>query len=452
MEVTKKLANFISETKVDKIPKEALEMAKKAILDCTGTILAGSVTETGSIIKNYIRSSEPKQTSTVLGTSLRASAENAALTNGVMGHALDFDDIHIHMLGHPTVVLLPAIYSLSEVVHSSGMEVLGGYVIGLEVAAKIGNAGITHHYRNGWHATGTLGTLGACAACSKLLKLNEEKTRMALGIAASMSSGIRANFGTMTKPFHAGNASKNGVMAAMIASKSFTAHKDILESEFGFFDTFFGKNHYDISKVTAYLGEPYEILSPGLIFKPYPCCGETHQGIDAALSLRYRNPIDVNNIKSIKCVLSEMVANMLLYHKPRTGLEGKFCQEYCVAVALIDGRVSIDHFSDEKVLDPNIKRLIEKTKVEFKEFAKEVGEHTFPAEVIITMNSGEKYHCRIDNPKGSPDNPMSLLELEEKYRECAKYILSDTQISQSMELIETLERASSLDRLMDVLS
>ena len=147
-----------------------------------------------------------------------------------------------------------------------------------------------------------------------------------------------------------------------------------------------------------------------------------------------------------------MVANMLHYHNPKTGLEGKFCQEYCLALALMHGRVSIGHFSDERVSNSNIKKLIEKTTVEFKDFAKELGEHTFPAEVTIVMNSGEKYHCRIDNSKGSPDNPMSLIELEKKYRECASYVLSDTKIGQSMELIESLESCSSLDILMNWLS
>ena len=452
MEATKKIAEFISNTGSQTIPKEAFEMAKMAILDCTGVILAGCATDIGSIVKKYVGDVSAKGTCTLLGCNMKSSADNTAWANGIMGHALDFDDINIHMIGHPTVVILPAIYALNELIESSGEEFLCSYVIGLEVAAKIGNAGATKHYKNGWHATSTLGSLGACAACAKLLKLSKEKTRMALGIAASMSSGIRANFGTMTKPFHAGHASKNGLTAALLAAQSFTANDSILETEFGFFNTFFGKESFDISKTLDHIGDPYEILSPGLIFKPYPCCGETHQGIDATLSLREQYDIDIGNVQSIKCILSEMVANMLHYHKPKTALEGKFSQEYCTAVALRDGRVGLDHFTDDKVKEPSIEELINKTSVEYKDFTEEVGEHIFPAEITVSLKSGEIYQCRVDHSKGSPENPMSKDQFREKYRQCAKFALSEKNVNRSMEILESLENCASLSELMEALS
>jgi len=388
----------------------------------------------------------------LLGCNMRSSPENAAWANGIMGHALDFDDINFHMIGHPTVVILPAIYALSEVIKPSGREVLSSYVIGLEVAAKIGNAGITKHYKNGWHSTSTLGTFGACAACCKLLKLTEGKIRMALGIAASMSSGIRANFGTMTKPYHAGHAARNGLTAALLASQNFTANDKILETRSGFFETFFGQNEYDISKTIDNIGNPFEIISPGLVFKAYPCCGETHQGIDAALLLKDKYHINISSIESIKCVQSEMSRNMLKYHKPETGLQGKFCQEYCIAVAFKDGWVGLDHFSDRAVKEPIIQKLLKKIRVEYQDFTREVGEHVFPADITVALKSGETYQCRVDYPKGWPENPMSLEEIENKYRQCAKFALSESKVNLSIELIESLESCKSLDVLMDTLS
>ncbi len=226
--VTDTLAQFIGHTELKNIPHETIETAKGHIFDTMGVLCAGSKEKIAKIIKEYVQSLGCKEECTLLAQGIKTSAPYAALGDGVIAHALDFDDYESFSMAHSSVTILPAVLALGEKLHVSGRECLEAYLVGIEVISKMGRGVNPNHYEKGWHSTSTLGTLGASAASSKLLKLDPEKTKMAFGIAASMASGLRGNFGTMTKPFHAGHAARNGVESAELASLGFTADKTIL--------------------------------------------------------------------------------------------------------------------------------------------------------------------------------------------------------------------------------
>ncbi len=286
MEATQKIAEFIVGLEYSQIPSPVIEMAKTAITDCIGVTIAGFGDEIGHILTGWLRNEGGNPRCGVIGCGFKTSPSLAALVTGTAGHALDFDDANLAMHGHPSVPILPVILALGEDKKISGQKALEAYVVGFEVETKVGIATAIPHYLSGWHTTGTLGALGAASAAAKILGLNVERTKMALGIAASLASGLRQNFGSMTKPFHAGHAAWAGLIAAQLASAGFTADANIMETPLGFANVFCGPGKYKFEGAIDKLGNPYGLLElGGLMIKKYPCCAEAHRAIDALLQL-----------------------------------------------------------------------------------------------------------------------------------------------------------------------
>ncbi len=227
MGVTERFARFVVDTSYEDIPPEAIRIAKEISLDCLGTTLAGYVDPVGKAITKIVRDLGGTPECTVIGAGFKTSSAQAALANGTMAHALDFDDMGLSM-GHPSVPVLPVILALGEKMHLTGRDILTAHLIGFEVEGKLGY-GSQELYSRGWHSTGVLGVMGAAAAAAKMLKLNMEQTRMAFGIAASHAAAVKPNMGSMTKPLHAGNAARGGIMAALLAKEGYTAEPSIIE-------------------------------------------------------------------------------------------------------------------------------------------------------------------------------------------------------------------------------
>lgn len=448
MGVTDELARFVVESSFEAMPAAAVEAAKKAILDCFGVTLAGAATSEGRIMAAFVEDVGGNPTSTVIAAGMRTSPPWAALANGTMGHAEDFDDSAYPMLGHPSVPVLPAVLALGEPREASGKDVVTAYLVGFETESKLGRALIpSGHYQRGWHATGTLGTMGAAAASARVLGLDQRKTRMALGIAASQVSGIRQNFGTMTKPFHAGHAARSGVVAAMLAEKGFTAHDSIIEEQLGFCNVFKGDNPYNLSDITGGLGETFEIVDSGIAFKLYPSCHETHDAIDSTLELRRKHDLRPEYVASIDYSVSELIQTVAFYTEPGTGLEGKFSIEYCIARALHDGKVALDDFTDEKVKQPEVRHTMKK-----------IRRHLDPSirglsgtEMVVTLADGREIrHRSSEILKGFPQQPLTQEELAAKYANCARLVLSPQDVERSLQLLGSLEEVEDITLLMDV--
>jgi len=448
MGVTEQVARFIVDSSIDRVPPEAIKSAKDAMLDCFGVTLAGAATSDGRIMTAFVREVGGNPVATVIGGGFRTSAPWAALANGTMGHAEDFDDSGYAILGHPTVPLLPAILALGEQRKASGKDIIEAYIVGFETESKLGRAMIpSGHYQRGWHATGTLGTMGAAAASAKMLGLDVQQTRMALGIAASQVSGIRQNFGTMTKPFHAGHAARSGVVAAMLARGGFTAHASVIEEQLGFCNVFKGDNPYDLDNITSGLGETLEILTSGIAFKLYPSCHETHASINTALELRQKYSVQPRDIESIDCTVSELISTVAFYTEPVTGLEGKFSVEYCIARALHSGKVGLEDFTDEKVNQPDVRETVKKITRHLDPSLRGIG----GIEVVIKTTDGRELRERSGEMlKGFPQVPLTREELATKYRECAQLTLSSKDVEGSLTLMESLEDVGDITELMDI--
>ncbi len=309
------------------------------------------------------------------------------------------------MRGHPSVPLLPAVLALGEKLDSSGSEVIDAFVLGFEVECKLGRVIGAPHYALGWHATSTLGTLGAAAACARLLRLDADQTQTALGIAASLASGVRQNFGTMTKPLHAGWAAHNGVIAATLAGRGFTADSAALEGESGLLSAASGDARLN-SRALSRLGDPWEIVSPGIGVKLYPCCYATHRAIDAALEIVASDGPHHSNIESVEVTVSRGTLMPLQKPLPATGLEGKFSMEYCIAAALADGRVGLATFTDDAVRRPDLRKLMKRVVVREERRA---GAFPIGGRALVSVDtSGKVNHARVvETPKGDPQNPLS---------------------------------------------
>ena len=454
MGATEDLARFACELKFEQIPAEAIAWAKDAILDCTGVALAGAREEAGRIIAEYAKETGGRPDSGVLAAGFKTDAASAALANGTMSHALDFDDYVLpNWTGHPTSPVLPAVFALGQRQKISGKDALVAYVAGFEVGGKIGEGlGRGHYEHAGWHATATLGTMGAVAACCSILKLDVTRARRAMGIASSEAGGLRQNFGTMTKPFHAGLAARNGVLAALLAEKGFTADETAVEGPLGFSKIFTAGGKYDLAQMSKGLGESFLIVENGVSIKPYPCCAEGHRCLDAILYLIGKHDIKAKDVESVECRTSDVVPQIMIRHRPQTGAEAKFSMEYCMAVALLDRSAGLPQFTTERVLDPKVQELL--TRVNYvhpPEFSGYLNMEHNPERVTIKLRDGSTYSHEVLDSKGRPGNRLSQDELVDKYTHCASRAISPQRIERSLDILHGLEKIPDISELMDVI-
>jgi 2-methylcitrate dehydratase PrpD len=449
MGTTEQIAQFVVQTSYASIPGEAVAVAKNAILDGLGVMVAGSTEPAAKIIAEHIKGLGGAPQAGVIAQGFRTSVVPAALANGTIAHALDYDDVLTPMTGHPTVVVLPVVLALGEMNHGSGRNVLEAYIVGVEVAARIGSGIGRRHYAVGWHSTATLGTLGAAAAAAKMLGLSVTETRIALGIAASEAGGLRQNFGTMTKPFHAGNAAKNGIVAAMLAQRGFTADENILESPLGFGPVLGGEGQYNLARMTEGLGNPFAIVKPGLEMKPYPCCRFTHRCIDAMLHIVEEYHPVVEEVTEVECQTSPSLPQILIHHRPRAPLEGKFSMEYCLARALLDREMRIRQFTEEKILDPRVQELLQRVRYVHPEGA----ETERRSEVVtVRLKNGQQYSREVLVAKGAPENPMTMTELTAKYRDCVSPVFPSRVVERSLQMVSHLEEVKDIGELAKLLT
>jgi 2-methylcitrate dehydratase PrpD len=453
--ITENLAHFVVETRVEDIPQEALKIAQRGITDCIGVTFPGSLEPQGEIIRGYVRKLGGAAESSIIGSDLKTSSYLAALANGTQGHALDYDDMG--GFGHPSVVLAPAILATGERIEASGRDILVSYVIGFEVAACL-RGPLWIHYIRGWHATDNFGSLGAAAAVGRLLKLDVHKMRMALGIAASLAGGLRQNFGTMTKPLHAGQAAANGIQAALLAQAGLTADASIIEAPLGFAKVFGQDEPVDWEQISRTLGKTFNITSlgmNGIATKPYPSCGCTHAGIDAALAVKEKYGVKSEDIAEVEMGTSPYEGQVLIHHRPKSGLEGKFSLEYTVARALHSGEVRLRHFTDEGVNEPAIKRLIERTKWVHKypppDFSKQ-RDSIGPQSVTVKLADGKQYSQEIKISKGTPQRPLTSEEVTGKYRDCASMVLSKENVDKSLTVLSKLAEVKNIREIMETVT
>ena len=425
--LTAYVADFIASTKYADIPTEVLHLGKKSILDGLGLALAGSVAKSGHLVRRHLQGLQSAGAASVIGAGLRVPARFAAFANGTAMHADDYDDTQLAvakdrvygLLTHPTAPALPAVLAVAEQHGRSGKDLLRAYHVGVEVECKIAEAIHPRHYQHGFHSTATCGTFGAAAGLASLGDLSPDLAGVALGIAGSLSAGLRENFGTMMKPFHAGRAAESGVLAAEFAALGFTATPHILEAPRGFFRAAGGG--YDEESIRGKLGRPWTFADPGVSIKPHPSGSLTHPGMTLMLSLIKQHDIRPEQVERVTVGTNQNMPNALIHHRPRTELQAKFSMEFCMAILLLTRKAGLPEFTDEVVNRPEVQAMIQRVDFGVHPDAEAAGYDKMTTVLEITLADGRKISGHADFGKGSPANPMSYEEVADKFRECAAF-------------------------------
>ncbi len=428
----------------------ALTLAKIGLSDTIGVGIAGSRDEVSVIIRELIPPVSGPDSASIWGTSFRASVPDAAYANAVASHALDWDDYMHPLFGHCSSILLPVALAISETREVTGQQFVEAYLAGYEVEAQLARITRLKHYELGWHSSSTIGVFGAAATAAKLLGLTGAETNAALGIAASHSSGIRENFGTMTKALHAGNAARQGIYAAQLAARGITASATWLLGGFGYLSTYGGE--LDAAAAAELLQAPRANSSAvegdwGLVLKPYASCGSSHAAVDAVIDLVERHRFSADQIEQIDVHVDPAVTAMLPHHDPQTSLEGRYSMEFTIAVAAVDRAGGADQFATASIGRADVRSLMSRVVV-----ASDLNtgdDDKFAAEVGVRVD-GKRFSTRVDYAQGHPANPMDAEARWSKFDRSVRPILHErTQdLYAALNRIETIGRSTEIAELV----
>lgn len=444
---SKQLAKDIYKLSKAATTDEVLNAGSCCVLDFFAGALAALNEPIAKRISMSIKKFGDAPQATVLVNSESAPAPFAALANGTLGHALDYDDTLWTYIGHSTAVILPAALAVAEIEDCGGKEMLAAFSLGVEVAHRIGAPITPDLSKFGWHASPSVGVFGAAASASLLTGGDVNSLSRAISLATNMSSGIKENFGSSAKPFVIGWASHAGVIASIFAQQGFSGSEEAFEGKQGFYKTFVKRLPNSLNDVAD---NKMAIVSPGVSFKLYPSCTGTHPSIEAIISLRQQKEIRINEISHIRIEVTPEVPHELIYPIPSSPSQGKFSLPYCVAIALIYGDVGLEHFKDEYLANPDVKDIMKRVEVVSNEnLSRETGDHNPAAKLTIDLYAGEKIEKTVNSAKGSPGKPLTLKDLKNKFRKCAQWAgLSPRKTEQFIEEILSLRSNQSISSWM----
>lgn len=416
MPLTQELGRFAAGLTFEALPAEAVEVARTGIIDTVATMIAGAHDPAPQLLRRGLDPAPGRASLYFSGET--ATAPEAAWINGTAGHALDYDDVGCR--GHVSTVLLPALLAEAETLGLGGREIFAAYVAGYETWAELARRDPGHHHKKGWHPTGIFGTIAAGAACAALRRLSPAQATAAIALSASQAGGIMANFGTMTKPFHAGRAAHAGVVSARLAEAGFTASPDALEHSQGFLSAVSPEGRADRDGPTPRLGEEWQILKQGLSIKKYPACYCTHRALDAMLELLARRPLKPAEIARITVSISETHSLILRNHMPETGLAAKFSMEFAMAASVIARRASLAEYTDEFVRRPEVQELMRRVgTVTNENYDPVVSGASVWDQVTIDLTNGERIESeQVRRSRGHAERPLGDAELFDKFRTC----------------------------------
>jgi len=413
--LTQQLGQFIADLSPNHLPEEAVAVAKMGFIDTIGTMFAGRKEESVRILTEVLAPGAGEATLTF--SDRKGPAPEIAWINGTAAHALDYDDVGLR--GHPSTVLVPAILAEAEHLGSSGADMIVAYIAGYETWAELfrREPGLLHG--KGWHPTGLYGAIGAAAACAKLRKLDAEKSAIAIALGGSQSSGLMSNFGSMTKPFHAGKAAHAGIMAARLAEAGFTANTDALEHPQGFLHAITPSGNEDRTSESL-AGTEWAILKHGLGIKKYPTCYCTHRAIDCVLDLVNEAPLKADDIAKITVEISDNFATILRNHTPETGLSAKFSMEFAMASGIIAKRVGLRELTDEFVQRPDIQALMRKVEIVTTTAYDPEMAGAAPADnVTVALTDGSIVAgTPVKRATGHASRPLTEQQLYDKFADC----------------------------------
>ena len=433
-----------------RVPDAARAVAATAYFDTIGVMLAGTLEPCARAVRDAARSEGGEPRCRIIGTSDVTSASWAALANGTAAHALDYDDMCFVSLAHPSAPLVAAALAAGELARSSGRSLLDAWVVGFEIEGVLGRAMNPRHYTQGWHCTSTLGTIGSAAAVARLLGLSREQVANCLAIAASEASGLKENFGTDTKPLHAGLAARNGVVAALLARSGINASSRAIEGPQGFLKAM-GSERAELGEELRALGERWETLETGVTVKLYPSCAATHPAIDAVLDLRREHGFTADDVESIAIGVDAVTPTILTYPCPVTGLEGKFSMHHCVAAAVVIGKVGLETFADATVGDARVASMRERIQMTVDATLRADAPALTQSRVTVRLRGGLTLAANADGARGYPTRPATEEELREKFRACAGRLVDAGRVEAMMEMLQELEELGEVRMLTECL-
>jgi 2-methylcitrate dehydratase PrpD len=433
-DVTRILAAYLVKARYEDLPANVRREGCRTLMNWVGVAVGGSHHETVERAIVALKPFSGPEQASLLGRSERFDIMNAAFLNGVASHIFDFDDTHLKTIIHPAGPVVSAILALSEYRPVSGKAFLNALVLGVETECRIGNSVYPEHYDVGWHITGTAGVFGAAAAAGKLLGLTEQQMVWALGLAASQPVGLRESFGSMNKSFNPGRAASNGLFAALLAAQNYTSSEMMIEAKRGWAHTISTKQ--DFSQITDGLGSHYE--SALNTYKPFACGIVIHPALDAAIQLRNEYKLTADQIARVDLKVHPLVIELTGKKTPKIGLEGKFSIYHSVAVAIVQGAAGERQYSDQAVQDPTVVKLRDRVVATIDPAIKPE-----QVDMTITLNDGRTLHKFIEHAIGSVEVPMTDQQLDAKFLDLAKDILSQTQAEHLIQLCRNVESLAS---------
>ena len=441
MALTRDLGQFVSDLSPNRVPDAAAAIARTGFIDCIGVMVAGRDEEPTRLLQEVLQPTPGP--ATLYFSEQTAGAPEAAWINGVAAHALDYDDVALR--GHPSTVLVPAILAEAETLDVSGRDMIVAFVAGYEVWAELGRRESGYHHGKGWHPTGIFGAIAAAAACAHLRRLNPAQTAQAIALGASQSAGLMANFGTMTKPFHAGKSAHAGVMAARLAAAGFTASMDALEHPQGFLAAVSPEGKVDRDSPATGLGETWRIMTSGLAVKKYPTCYCTHRAIDGMLDLVRERDVMPGDVAAVRVTLSENFATILRNHLPQTGLAAKFSIEFAMACALTARRVGLGELTDAFVRRADVQAMMPLVSVQISTEPDPgyPGAALADQVTIDLVGGGTLAGERVHRARGHIDNPLTEQDLFTKFEDCLSVGRSAVPAPVMFDRLKGMEHASA---------
>ncbi|ELY50418.1 MmgE/PrpD family protein [Natronolimnohabitans innermongolicus] len=436
------LATFVASLSFDDVPDDAVTLIERAVLDTVGVTLAGSTTDTAQRVRSAVATTGGD--TTLLGVDDSLPRSDAVFVNATAGHCLDFDDVALPVMdGHPSVPMVAPLLAVGEGRNATGEALIAAYAAGFETQHYVAQPISPTHYEDGWHATSTIGTFGTAAAVAHLLGLSAEEVAHAVNIAASMPAGLKRNFGSMTKPVHVGQAARSGTTAALLAAEGVTADASAVAGDRGFLDLY-SSDEPDRDRFPV-LGEEWALSTDGIDVKKYPCCYYTHAAIYGAAELSREHEIDPETIDAVRVTASRGAEDALHHADPSTGLEAKFSMEYVVARALVDGGVGLAAFDDDRVGDADVQAIRERVSFDVDP---DLEYDSNAATIEVTTTAGAEYERTQERPPGTNAEPLSLEELQDKYRMCGERVDGFDAVESTLESLTDLRSVSDVSTVL----
>ena len=447
---TDKIADFVVRTAFAELPPEVVQRAKVPIADTLGTMAAGTADEAGEWAMEYAESLGRPRSRPWIGVDEPLPPDVTAMLSATLAHALDFDDV-LPGAGHPSAPVLSAILATAGSAPLSGQRLIEAYVVGIEVMRCISRAVGHLHYKQGWHTTSTIGVFAAAAASAKIRGSDHRQVARALGIAASLAGGLQRNFGTATKPLHSGFAARNGVLAAHLAATGFTASENIFDGPRNFFEVYGAGGHRP--EELDRLGAPFALLEPGISLKKYACAFELYRAMDAVLELQEASPVAASELAELRCTVPPGTTGPLINRWPETGMEAKFSLEFGLAVAFVDGGISIGSFDDAAPAREDVRAVASRIVIEEDARVRPEDPEGLNSsassggfvEVIMRLTDGSERTAVVNHARGMPARPLTSEEIRSKFLACERV---GGRIEQ--DALDLFERLGSLESEKDV--